>query len=92
MHERAAESARSGGNNASGQDRNAGTSDQDDVNGGSPSGPMGGGGPDQLPPGLMEALGEALNDEEFKRTLEQIAKQMGKDMQVGDYPVLNQLD
>lgn len=39
----------------------------------------GGSGSGEIPPGLMEALGEALNDDEFKRTLEQIGKQLGKD-------------
>ncbi|CAM9667804.1 unnamed protein product, partial [Ectocarpus sp. 13 AM-2016] len=39
----------------------------------------GGNGSGEIPPGLMEALGEALNDDEFKRTLEQIGKQLGKD-------------
>lgn len=34
----------------------------------------------EIPPGLMEALGEALNDDEFKRTLEQVGKQLGKDV------------
>ncbi|CAM9738124.1 unnamed protein product, partial [Ectocarpus sp. 4 AP-2014] len=38
-----------------------------------------GNGSGEIPPGLMEALGEALNDDEFKRTLEQIGKQLGKD-------------
>lgn len=30
-----------------------------------------------IPPGLMEALGEALNDDDFKKTLEQIGKSLG---------------
>lgn len=33
----------------------------------------------EIPPGLLEALGLALNDDEFKKTLEQIGKQLGKD-------------
>lgn len=37
-------------------------------------------GDSQLPPELLEALGEALNGEDFKRTLEEIGKQLGKDM------------
>lgn len=37
----------------------------------------GNGGAGDIPPGLMEALGEALNDDEFKKTLEQIGKRLG---------------
>lgn len=33
-----------------------------------------------IPPGLLEALGEALNDDDFKSALEQIGKQLGKDI------------
>lgn len=74
-HERSEQNSRENG------DRSGGSPEQGDGSG-TPKGYIGGGGGDQLPPGLMEALGEALNDEEFKRTLEQIGKQMGKDMQV----------
>ena len=33
-----------------------------------------------IPPGLLEALGEALNDDDFKSALEQIGKQLSKDI------------
>lgn len=75
MNERASEGERNK------QDPNAPPSDHQDEAGHHGGGPGGaGGGGDQFPPGLMEALGEALNDDEFKRTLEQIGKQLGKDM------------
>lgn len=51
----------------------------------------GGGGDPQLPPELLEALGEALNGEEFKRTLEQIGKQLGKDVNQVQYKYNTQL-
>lgn len=43
----------------------------------------------EIPPELLEALSDALNDDDFKRTLEQAGKQLGKDMnQVGKVLVL----
>lgn len=39
----------------------------------------GGGNNGGIPPELMEALTEALNDDDFKKTLEQIGKEVGKD-------------
>lgn len=54
-----------------------GRSGQDGLPPGAGDGAKGG---QQLPPELLEALGEALNGEDFKRTLDQIGKQLGKDM------------
>ncbi|CAN0032033.1 unnamed protein product [Scytosiphon promiscuus] len=48
--------------------------------GGGGGGGRGGGG---VPPGLAEALGEALNDDGFKKTLEQIGKSLGEDPSQG---------
>lgn len=56
-----------------------GGSDQSEGSSGNGGSGSGTGGSD-IPPGLVEALGEALNDDEFKRTLEQVGKQLGKDM------------
>lgn len=58
-------------NNKSGDVSNSNSEhngDGSDVNGG------------DIPPGLLEALGEALNDDEFKSALEQIGKQLSKDI------------
>ena len=47
--------------------------------GGNGGGGGGNGNNGGIPPELMEALTEALNDDEFKKTLEQIGKEVGKD-------------
>lgn len=52
------------------------------INGGNGGGGGGGGGNGNnngIPPELMEALSEALNDEDFKKTLEKISKEVVKD-------------